>query len=174
MKNAVTFDNATFSAMLTDFVKLKEENKASRDALRLVEGKAELKLLFAAIEYGAQEFDLQPLATFVVIGKPSAIAKRAIKACFPSHEFALVGDTKRPSFVVNTDLGKVADSIKIQVLRDAFDSGDSINCEPIKVAFPAPNLERAAVIEKFTSAIAKRMKADGLTKADLAAILKGL
>jgi hypothetical protein len=174
MKNSVTFDTATFTASINDFLKLKDANKASRDAMRMQEGKAELALIVPALEYAAQTFDLQPLATFVSRTKPSALTKRIIDACFPSHTYALLGDERRPAFVVKADLAKVADDIKLQVLRDAMASGDSINCEQIKVAFPAPNLEKIKVIEKFTSAIAKRMKADGLTKADVAAILKGM
>lgn len=172
--NAVTFDNVLFSAGIAALLKMRKENKEAKEAMRLKEGKSELALILPAIEYAAQTFDLQPIARFIVETKPSALVKRIIKGCFPAHEFALVGDEKRAGFVTIEGQSKVADKAKIDVLRDAYASNDSIQCEQIKAAFPAPDLDKASKMEKLASAIAKRMKADGLTKADIAELIKGL
>ena len=171
---APAFDAIAFNAAMQSFIALKEANKEKRDALRMAEGKAELALLVTAMTYGAETFDLQPLAQFVAKAKPSAIAKRAIKAIFPSHDFAIVGEKKRPAFVHNESLAKVADKELLAILCHAEKLGDSINCDDIKKAFPAPDTTKAQAMEKLGKALVARMKADGLTKADIAEILKGL
>jgi len=172
--NAVTFDHKAFTLGMLALVEMRKENKEAKEAMRIKEGKTELAVILPAVEYAAQTFDLQPLARFIVETKPSALVKRIIKSCFPSHEFAIVGDEKRAGFVTIEGQAKVADKVKIDVLRDAFASNDSINCEQVKAAFPAPDLDKASKMEKLASAIAKRMKSDGLTKADIAELVKGL
>jgi hypothetical protein len=88
--------------------------------------------------------------------------------------FALVGDDKRPAFLVDENLGKVVDKVKLAVVSDAVASLDGINCDQIKAAFPEPSLDKSAKVEKLSSALIKRMKADGLTKSDLLKLVKAL
>lgn len=173
VETAVTFDHVAFSAAVKDFLATKENNKSTRLDMKSVEGKAELLLLETALTYGADTFDLQPLAFFVKETKPSPIAKRIIKSVFPSHVFALIGDDKRPAFVVSEGMAKVSDAAKIAVITDAAYSGDSIHCDQIKAAFPEPVLNKSAKVTKLSDAILKRMKADGITKADLLAMVQG-
>ena len=172
--NAVAFDNDAFIAGMNSFIKLKEENKDKRASMKLDEGKAELKAVFPAIEYASLTFDLQPLAQFVAKVKPSAITKRAIKAIFPSFQLVIEVEGKRMAFVHDETQGKVFAAWALHVVRDAYKSGDSVNCEQIKKAFPAPDTSKAQAMEKLGKALAARMKADGLTKDDIANILKGL
>lgn len=172
--NAVTFDNLAFIAGMNAFLKLKDDNKAKREAMRLDEGKAELSAIFPAIEYATKTFDMQPLAQFVAKVKPSAIVKRAIKVTFPTFQFAIIGDEKRPAFVHDETQGKVFAGWAFNVIQDAYASGDSVNCDQWKKAFPAPDATKAQAIEKLSKALAARMKADNLTKEDIANILKGL
>ena len=171
---APTFDAIAFNDAMQSFITLKETHKEKRDSFRIAEGKAELSLLVTAVTYGAETFDLQPLAQFVAKAKPSAIAKRAIKAIFPSHEFALVGEKKRPAFVLDETLGKVFSQDLLQVIVNCAESGEAITCDQIKKAFPEKDLAKAEKLEKLGKSLAARMKADGLTKADIAEILKGL
>jgi hypothetical protein len=174
IESATSFDFGAQAVAIKSFLKLKDANKDARTELKRKEGVAELILLMPAILYGANTFDLQPLANVIVGGKLSAAAKRAVKGIFPSHTFALIGDAKRPGFVVGEDKAKVTDKEKLTVLFDAYTSGDSIYCEQIKKAFPAPDTSKAQAMEKLSKALASRMKADGLTKEDIANILKGL
>jgi len=177
MENINAFDNAAFNASIAALVALRADHKAINDANKRAANKAELALLFPAFAYAAGTFDLQPLARFVATkeAKPSAIAKRAIKAIFPAHDFALIGDKKRPAFVYNESIAKVADLEKLQVLRDAFNAGDGFDCDQIKAAFPAPKVSnKAEKLEKLRDALVKRMKADDLSKDDIFQLLKGL
>lgn len=173
---APAFNYAVQSAAVKAFLALKDSNKAAREALNLQAGKAELALIYPAIAYGVETFDLQPLAQVVQEAKPSALAKRIIKAIFPSHAFAMVeGDKgKRPAFVIREGLEKVVDKALLQIVTDAAKAKDSINCDDIKKAFPAPDTTKADAMAKLGKALAARMKADGLSKADIAEILKGL
>ena len=68
---APAFDAIAFNDAMQSFIALKENNKEKRDSLRMAEGKAELALLVMAMAYGAETFDLQPLAQFVATPKPS-------------------------------------------------------------------------------------------------------
>jgi hypothetical protein len=174
IESATSFDFGAQAIALKSFLALKDSNKDARADLKRREGVAELILLMPAILYGANTFDLQPLANVIARGKLSAVAKRAVKGIFPSHTFALIGDTKRPGFVATEGKAKVADKEKLAVLFDAYTSGDSIHCEQIKKVFPAPDTSKAQAMEKLSKALAARMKSDGLTKEDLANILKGL
>jgi hypothetical protein len=174
MENTIAFDNLSFIAGMNAYLKLKEDNKSKREAMRLDEGKAELKAVFPAIEYATKTFDMQPLAQFVAKVKPSAIVKRAIKVTFPTFQFAIIGDEKRPAFVHNETQGKVFAGWAFNVIQDTYASGDSVNCDQWKKSFPAPDATKAQAMEKLGKALAARMKADNLTKEDIAAILKGL
>ena len=176
MTNAIAFDYTAQSVAIAAFVAMKADNKAAREALNLRAGKAELALIYPAIAYGAETFDLQPLAQLVQEAKPSALAKRIIKSIFPSHSFALVEGNKgkRPAFVIGEGLAKIADKALLSVVSDAAKAGDTINCDDIKKAFPAPDTTKADAMAKLGKALAARMKADGLSKADIAKILKGL
>lgn len=176
MTNTIAFDFASQSLAIKAFIELKAQGKETRANLKNNEGKAELALIMPAIEYGAETFDLQPLAQLVGtkgIGL-SGIAKRAIAAIFPTHDFALVGEKRVPQFVSHEGKAKIADKEKLQVLRDAMASGDAIHCEQIKAAFPEKDMGKREKLEKLGKAIAARMKADGLSKADIAELLKGL
>lgn len=176
MTNTTAFDYVAQSAAIKAFLAMKDSNKATREALNIKAGKAELALIYPAIAYGADTFDLQPLAQLVQEAKPSPIAKRIIKAIFPSHAFAMVeGDKgKRPAFVIREGLEKVADKALLQIVTDAAKAKETINCDDIKKAFPAPDTTKADAMAKLSKALAARMKADGLSKADIAEILKGL
>ena len=174
MTNETQFDFSAFRASINALLELKKDHKASRDAMRITEGKAELAVLFAAIDYGTKAYDLQPLAHYVVAVKPSALIKRIIKATFPTFDFALIGDDKRAAFVHTDGLDKSYDAAKLQLLADAYASGDSVTCDQIKAAFPEPTQGKADKLAKLGKAIAARMKADNLSKADIAAILKAL
>lgn len=172
----VTFDHNAQAIALKAFLELKASNKAQRATLKDKEGKAELALIMPAINYGAATFDLQPLAQLVGtkgIGL-SAIAKRAIDAIFPAHAYALIGEKRVPQFVVQEGKAKVADQSKLDILRQALATFDSIHCDQIKAAFPEKDKAKGEKLEKLGKAIAARMKADGLTKADIAELLKGL
>ena len=171
---ATVFDHAAQAQAVKAYAKLKETNKGKREELRKEEGKAELAMLLPAMLYGANAFDLQPLAFAIANGKLSAIAKRAIKACFPSHDFALIGDKKTPAMVHIENTAKVADKYKLEALFDVFKSGDGMTCDYIKSFFPAPNTTHSEAMAKLSKALAARMKADNLSKADIAEILKGL
>jgi len=174
INSTVAFDHAAQSAAIKAFLELKEANKAKRAELANGQSKAELNVLWPAILYGANTFDLQPLANAIVQIKPSGIAKRAVKAIFPAHVFALIGDEKRPGFVVTEGQAKVADKPSLQVLLDIVESGDSLLCEQAKKAFPEPKTGKAQAMEKLGKALANRMKADNLSKQDIMDILKGL
>jgi hypothetical protein len=174
MENTIAFDQLAFIDGMNAYLKLKEDNKNKREAMRLDEGKAELKAIFPAIEYATKTFDMQPLAQFVAKVKPSAIVKRAIKVVFPTFQFAIIGDEKRPAFVHNETQGKVFAEWAFNVIQDAYAAGDSVNCDQWKKAFPAPDATKAQAMEKLSKALAARMKSDGLSKDDIFAILKGL
>lgn len=169
-----TFDLKEFTALIREAVKTKESNKERIVGIRKEDARTELMLLSVAIEYGIKAFDLHPLALFVSTYKPSAIAKRAIKVIFPTFDFALVGENKRACFVHDATLSKVYDKVKAQVIFDAYASGDGMDCDQIKDAFPKPDLDHAAKVGKIAKALKARMKADGLSKADLLAIVQGL
>ena len=171
---ATTFDHDAQAQAIKAYAKLKETNKGKREELRKAEGVAELALILPAMLYGGNAFDLQPLAFAIANGKLSAIAKRAIKACFPSHDFALIGDKKRPAMVHIETMAKVADKYKLEALLDVFNSGDGMTCDYVKNVFPAPDTTRSEAMAKLGKALAARMKADNLSKADIAEILKGL
>ena len=171
---AAAFDFTAQASALKAFLALKETNKEARSELKRKEGVAELALIMPAILYGANTFDLQPLAKAIVGGKLSPIAKRIVKTVFPAHTFALVGDEKRPSFVATEGQAKVADKEKLTVLFDTFNAGDGLTCEQVKTAFPAPDTTKAEAKVKLGKALAARMKADGLSKEDILDILKGL
>lgn len=153
---------------------LKARNAKTRTEMRIEEGKGTLKLLYVAMAYGSQNFDLQPLAYFIQEDKPSALVKRIIEVVFPSFELVVVSGTKQLKFRVKDGMAKVFDAAKLQVLADAYTSGDSVTCDQIKAAFPEPKADKADRMAKLSKAIAARMKADNLTKADIAAILKAL
>ena len=169
----VKFDSAAFSSDIAAWEKAKADHKAATDAGKRKVSALELKALMPAIEYGAATFDLQPLARFVA-AKPSSIAKRAIQAVFPSHEFVLIGDKKRPGFAVMEGKAKVADAKSLDILQSAYAANDGFTSDSVKAAFPAPKLNQSEKFDKLRDTLAKRLKADGLTKADLAAILAGL
>ena len=166
----VKFDSAAFSSDIAAWEKAKADHKAATDAGKRKVSALELKALLPAIEYGAATFDLQPLARFVA-AKPSSIAKRAIQAVFPSHEFVLIGDKKRPGFAVMEGKAKVADKGHINLLKGCLMSGDGFTSDSVKAAFPAPKLNKDEKADKLRDTLAKRLKADGLTKADLLAML---
>jgi hypothetical protein len=174
MKNTVAFDQLAFLDGMDTYLKLKEDNKSKREAMRLDEGKAELKAIFPAIEYATKTFDLQPLAQFVAKVKPSAIVRRAIRIVFPTFQFAIIGDEKRPAFIHDEARGKVYVGWAFTIIQDAYASGDSVNCDQWKKAFPAPDATKAQAMDKLGKALAARMKADGLSKEDIFAILKDL
>lgn len=167
----VAFDAVAFRAGISELNALRETNKAARSDMKLAEGKAELKPLFVALDYTAQTFDFTWLAVYMADTKPSAIAKRIIKAVFPSYTVMVNQETKALTFVRAEGKAKVAAQDKLQVLRDAFNSGDSINCDQIKAAFPdAPQDAKGKVL----TAIAKRINKGELTKADIVEFLKTL
>lgn len=174
MTSTKSFDFTSFNASIDALVKLKADNKEKRDAFRMAEGKAELALISVAMSYGSETWDLQPLAIFVAKTKPSAIAKRAIKAVFPSHEFSFVGEKKRPAFVVNETLGKVFSQDLLQIIVNCAESGEAITCDQIKKAFPEKDMAKSEKLEKLGKSLVARMKADNLSKADIAELLKGL
>jgi hypothetical protein len=171
----VTFDFTALNVGIAALVQLKKDNKAKRDALRQAESRMELNVMFPAMEYAAATFDLQPLARFVSLAKPSPIAKRAIKAIFSQFEYALIGEEKRAGFVfVGGKEGKVFDAAKLAILRDAFNAGDSFLCDQVKSAFPTPDMVKGEKLAKLGDALAKRMKADGFSKQDLFDLIKAL
>ena len=81
---------------------------------------------------------------------------------------------KRPAFVHNETQGKIFAAWAFTVIQDAYASGDSVNCDQWKKAFPAPDVTKEQAMDKLGKALAARMKADGLSKDDIFAILKGL
>ena len=76
--------------------------------------------------------------------------------------------------MVNETLGKVFSQDLLHVIVNCAESGESITCDQIKKAFPEKDLAKAEKLEKLGKALAARMKADNLSKADIAEILKGL
>ena len=175
IETAATIPAFDYAAQAKAFNALDAARKAVKDArqaAKLVDGKAVLALLYPAIAYGAATFDLQPLALFVKRAKPSQLAKRIIAQAFPGHELMTRGD-KTLIFVIKEGFAKVAAQDKIQVLRDAFDSGDALDCDQIKKAFPAPAATAAEKQGKALSAMTKLVKA-GLSKSDISQLLKEL
>lgn len=167
----VKFDNVAFSAAIAELIQAKADHKSATDAGKRKVSALELKALLPAIEHGAATFDLQPLARFVSDAKPSAIAKRAIQAVFPSHQFILIGDKKRPGFAVMEGKAKVADAKYLDILQSAYATNEGFTSDSVKAAFPAPKLNKDEKADKLRDTLAKRLKADGLTKADLLAML---
>lgn len=173
-KETVTFDFAAQNADIVHLEKLREANKLSRSAMSREESAVELTIVYKAMAYAASTNDLQPLAQTVKRAKLSSIAKRAIAKVFFQYEYALIGDEKRPAFVFNGDGAKLHDAIALRVLEDAYASFDGFTCDQIKQAFPAPKVTASQAVSKLTSAIAKRMKADGVTKAELIAAINAM
>ena len=138
------------------------------------ESAKELRVVYRAMAYASATNDLNPLAQAVKRVKLSGIAKRAIAKVFFQYEFALIGEAKRPAFVFNGDGAKLHDAIALQVMADAYASGDGFTCDQIKQAFPAPKVTASQAVSKLTSAIAKRMKEDGVTKAELIAAINAM
>ena len=165
----VKFDSAAFSSDIAAWEKAKADHKAATDAGKRKVSALELKALMPAIEYGAATFDLQPLARFVA-AKPSSIAKRAIQAIFPSHRM-MFDQKKRPVFVTIEGMAKVADKGHINLLKGCLMSGDGFTSDSVKASFPARKLNKDEKADKLRDTLAKRLKADGLTKADLLAML---
>ena len=170
----VAFDFAAQNDAIVAFEKIKADNKASRSDMTRKESALELAIVYPAMAYASATNDLQPLAQAVKRVKLSGIAKRAIAKVFFQYEFALIGEAKRPAFVFNGDGAKLHDAIALQVMADAYASGDGFTCDQIKTAFPAPKVTASQAVSKLTSAIAKRMKEDGVTKAELIAAINAM
>lgn len=171
-----TFDYEAQSLLIKAYLAAKADHKNQRDTFKLKEGKLELAMLAPTLEYASATFDMQPLAFLIHDAKPSAIAKRIIKAIFPTYSYGTLEgkNGKRPAMVHNESEAKVFDTDRLTIVLDAFKAGDSVNCDPIKKAFPAPDTSKAQAMDKLGKALAARMKADGLSKDDIFAILKGL
>lgn len=170
----IVFDFAAQNAAIVALEKLKLGNKASRSDMTRKESALELAIVYPAMAYASATNDLQPLALAVKRVKLSPIAKRVIAKVFFQYEFALIGDEKRPAFVFNGDGAKLHDAIALQVMSDAYASGDGFTCDQIKQAFPAPKVTASQAVEKLTKAIAKRMKDDNVTKAELIAAINAM
>lgn len=170
----IAFDFAEQNAEIVSLEKLRADNKLSRSAMTRDESAKELRVVYRAMAYASATNDLQPLAQAVKRVKLSGIAKRAIAKVFFQYEYALIGDAKRPAFVFNGDGAKLHDAIALQVMADAYASGDGFICEQVKAAFPAPKVTASQAVSKLTSAIAKRMKAGGVTKAELIAAINAM
>lgn len=170
----IAFDFAAQNAAIVALEKLKLGNKASRSDMTRKESALELAIVYPAMAYASTTNDLQPLAQAVKRVKLSPIAKRAIAKVFFQYEFALIGDEKRPAFVFSGNGAKLHDAIALQVMSDAYASGDGFTCDQIKAAFPAPKVTASQAVEKLTKAIAKRMKDDCVTKAELIAAINAM
>ena len=170
----VAFDFAEQDAEIVSLVKLQADNRKKRAAMTREESAKELRVVYRAMAYASATNDLNPLAQAVKRVKLSGIAKRAIAKVFFQYEFALIGEAKRPAFVFNGDGAKLHDAIALQVMADAYASGDGFTCDQIKQAFPAPKVTASQAVSKLTSAIAKRMKEDGVTKAELIAAINAM
>ena len=140
------FDQIAFSAGIKALLDLKAKNAETGKDMRQEEGKAILAILFPAIAYGCETWDLQPLARFIKDAKPDALTKRVILQLFPSHELVIRSD-KSLAFVTVEGLGKTFDSQRRQVLYDAFASHDSIYCDQIKEAFKEPEKRKDQIKE---------------------------
>jgi hypothetical protein len=170
----IAFDFAAQNEEIVSLEKMRADNKLSRAAMTREESAKELRVVYRAMSYASATNDLQPLAQAVKRVKLSPIAKRAIAKVFFQYEYALIGDAKRPAFVFNGDGAKLHDAIALQVLSDAYESGDGFTCDQVKIAFPAPKVTASQAVSKLTSAIAKRMKEDGVTKAELIAAINAM
>jgi hypothetical protein len=170
----VAFDFAEQDAEIVSLEKLRADNKLSRSAMTREESAKELRVVYRAMAYASATNDLQPLAQAVKRVKLSPIAKRVIATVFFQYEFALIGEAKRPAFVFNGDGAKLHDAIALRMIADAYASGDGFTCDQIKKEFPAPKVTASQAVSKLTSAIAKRMKADGVTKAELIAAINAM
>ena len=170
----VAFDFVEQNAEIVSLQKLRADNKISRAAMTRKESAKELRVVYRAMAYASATNDLQPLAQAVKRVKLSGIAKRAIAKVFFQYEYALIGEAKRPAFVFNGDGAKLHDAIALQVMADAYASGDGFTCDQIKTAFPEPKVTASQALGKLASAIAKRMKEDGVTKAELLAVINAM
>jgi hypothetical protein len=171
-----TFDYEAQSLLIKAYLAAKMDHKSQRDTFKLKEGKLELAMLAPALEYASQTFDLQPLAFLVHDAKPSAAVKRIIKAVFPTYSYGTLEgkNGRRPAMVHDASEVKTFDTALMAVVLDAFWAGDSVNCDQIKKAFPAPDATKVQAMDKLGKALAARMKSDGLSKEDILTILKGL
>jgi hypothetical protein len=173
-KETVAFDYAEQDAEIVSLQKMRADNKLSREAMTRKESAKELRVVYRAMAYASATNDLNPLAQAVKRVKLSGIAKRSIAKVFFQYEYALIGEAKRPAFVFNGDGAKLHDAIALQVMADAYASGDGFTCDQIKTAFPEPKVTASQALGKLANAIAKRMKEDGVTKAELLAVINAM
>ena len=167
------FDALAFNEAIGAFANKRAAAKTAAALAKLQDSKEEMALLFPAIAYAAATYDLQPLATYMLRIKPSALVKRAVLGVFPSHSFALVDAPKgkRPAYVLRDGLSKMVNPNSLSILKSAYESGDAFGCDQIKAAFPAPKATADEKKEAQAKALQRLLKA-GLSKADIAAMLK--
>lgn len=168
----VAFDFPAFESALSALESTRSKVKDAAKAAKLSDGKAFLALLALVAEYGVATYDLQPLALLVKRAKPSALGKRVIAALFPSHEMVVRAD-KSLGFVVRDGFAKTYDLKVWGVVSSAAKSGDTLDCDQVKAACPAPKASNQDKVDALRKALAAKMKA-GLSKSDIADILKGL
>ena len=168
----VAFDFPAFESALSALEVTRAKVKDTAKAAKLSDGKAFLALLSLVADYGVATYDLQPLALLVKRAKPSALGKRVIAALFPSHEMVVRAD-KSLAFVVRDGFAKTCNMTLWGVVSSAAKSGDTLDCDQVKAACPAPKASNQDNVDALRKALAAKVKA-GLSKADIADILKGL
>lgn len=169
----VAFDFTAFESALSALEATRSKVKDAAKAAKLSDGKAFLALLSLVADYGVATYDLQPLALLVKRAKPSALGKRVIAALFPSHEMVVRVADKSLGFVVRDGFAKTYDLKVWDVVSSAAKSGDTLDCDQVKAACPAPKASNQDKVDALRKALAAKVKA-GLSKADIADILKDL
>lgn len=163
-------ERENFSNLLSHLIQAKAAHKAeTKESLRQI-GVIEAQVLLAAINFAAENNDFAPVATYIHSAKPSGVAKRIIKAVFFNHVYMVNPETKMGAMVPCGD-DRSLDTAKLHILSDVVDSGDTLLCDDIKAAFPAPKVSTHV---KLTTQLKGFVDQGKITKAELSDIVASL